>query len=105
MRGRFSFIYTMDRGKLKLRKAQQLVQRQIIIMCGNPYSKLGMNDLKVHLINQFAATPHSINSACTSSFTPLSASADMKVAGVKAYGTSSSEKLRTQREMKIRPQI
>ena len=95
----------MDRGKLKLRKAQQLVQRQIIIMCGNPYSKLGMNDLKVHLINQFAATPHSINSACTYSFTPLSASADMKVAGVKAYGTSSSEKLRTQREMKIRPQI
>lgn len=57
MWGRFSFIYTIDRGKLKLRKAQQLVQRQIIIMCGNPYSKLGMNDLKVHLINQFAAMP------------------------------------------------
>ena len=57
-------------------------------MCGNPYSKLGMNDLKVHLINRFAATPPSINPTCTSSFTPLSASANMKAAGVKAYGTS-----------------
>ena len=74
-------------------------------MCGSPYSKLGMTDPKVHLINQFATTPPSIPSKCTSFFTPLSASANMKVPGVKASETSSSEKLRTQRKMKIRPQI
>lgn len=59
----------------------------------------------VNLIEQFATTPSSSTSECIAFFILLSATANIKMLGVKASKTSSYEKMRTQRKMKIRSQI